>query len=67
MCLNKNSFDLLLISIVFYTHNSLANQAENKGVLLNCLSDTYWRSENGKKLDLFQGSVTPDDLYLNFF
>ena len=40
MCLNKNSFDLLLISFVFYIHNSLEKQTKNSGVLLNC---TYTR------------------------
>ena len=30
-------FDLLLITFVFYIHNSLEQWAENKGVLLNCL------------------------------
>ena len=29
MCLDKNSFDHLLISFVFYTHNFLEKQAEN--------------------------------------
>ena len=38
MCLNKNSFDILLISFVFYVHNSLEKQTENSGVLLNCRS-----------------------------
>ena len=33
MCLNKNFFDLLLISFVFYTHNSLEKRAKNSGVL----------------------------------
>ena len=32
MCLNKNSFDPFLISFLF---NSLENQSENRGVLLN--------------------------------
>ena len=36
MCLNKNTFDLLLISFVFYTHNCLEKQTTNSGVLLNC-------------------------------
>ena len=30
----KNSFDLLLISFVFYIHNSLEKQIKNNGVLL---------------------------------
>ena len=37
MCLNKNTFDLLSISFVFYIRNSLEKQTENSGVLLNCL------------------------------
>ena len=37
MCLNKDSFDLLLISFVFYTHNTLEKQTENSGILLNWL------------------------------
>ena len=37
MCLNKNSFNLLLISFVFYIRNSLEKQTKNSGVLLNCL------------------------------
>ena len=37
MCLNINSFDLLLISFVFCIRNSLEKQTENSGVLLNCL------------------------------
>ena len=40
MHLNKNSLDLLLISFVFYIHNSLEKQTENSGVfftkLLGC-------------------------------
>ena len=36
MCLNKNSFDLSLISLVFYIRNSLEKQTENSEVLLNC-------------------------------
>ena len=35
MCLNKSSFDLLLISFVYYTYNSLKERTENSGVLLN--------------------------------
>ena len=34
----QNSFDLLLISFVFYICNSLEKQTENSGVLLNCLN-----------------------------
>ena len=34
-CLNKTSFQLLLISFLFYSCNSLENRAENRGVLLN--------------------------------
>ena len=34
-CLNKNSFDLLLICFVFHIRNSLEKQTENSGVLLN--------------------------------
>ena len=39
MCLNRNSFDLLLISFVFYVRNSLEKWAKNSGVLLNCPSN----------------------------
>ena len=36
MCLNKNSFDLLLLSIVLYIPNYLEKRTENSRVLLNC-------------------------------
>ena len=39
MCLNKNYFDLLSISFVFYIRNSLEKRTENSGVLLNCQED----------------------------
>ena len=38
MRFNKNSFDLLLISFVFYPRNSLEKKTENSGVLLNCMA-----------------------------
>ena len=41
MCLNKNSFDFLLISFVFYMCNSLEKQAENGGVLLKNWMNCY--------------------------
>ena len=41
MCLKKTSFHLLLISFVFYTHNSLEKWTENSGVLLNWLITTH--------------------------
>ena len=41
MCLNKNSFDLLLISFVFYIRYSLERQTKNSGVLLNCHGHSY--------------------------
>ena len=41
MCFNKN---FLLISFVFYIHNSLEKQAENSGVLLKTV---YNFLENG--------------------
>ena len=37
MCLNKNSFKLLLISFVFNVRNSLEKWTENSRVLLNCI------------------------------
>ena len=47
MCLNKNSFDLCLISFVFYARNSLKKQTENSGVLLNCQKE---KKENQHKI-----------------
>ena len=51
MCLNKNSFDLLLISFLFYISNSLEKWAENSGVLLNwlCQEIIIW-NKNSKVL-----------------
>ena len=39
MSLKKNSFDIFLISFVFYTSNSLEEGAENSRVLLNIKED----------------------------
>ena len=41
MRFNKNSFELLLISFVFYIRNSLEKQTENYGVLLNWLANLF--------------------------
>ena len=48
MCLNKNFFDLWLISFVFYAQNSLKKQTEISGVLLHCQKEK-------KKINTKQG------------
>ena len=40
------SFDLLLISFIFYILNFLEKRAENSGVLPNCLVETSMNSSN---------------------
>ena len=39
--LEEISFDLLLVSFVYYTHNSLGKWAENIRILLNCQSEIF--------------------------
>ena len=51
MGLNKNFFDLLLISFVFYLCNSLEKRPENSGVLLNWLCVLLMLDGGGDTLD----------------
>ena len=53
MRLNKNSFDLLLISFVFYIRNSLEKQTENSGVLLNCINVHFHHAFFDHVLEIF--------------
>ena len=41
-CVEQISFNLLLISFVFYVRNYLEKQTENSGVLLNCTNDNIY-------------------------
>ena len=58
MCLNKNFFNLLLISFVFYISNSLEKRTESSGVLLTVYktmetTTIVWTKVQSSQLDHF--------------